>query len=122
MISSKHSLAVTIIAFLVVLLMGTSCSQLTRIKAQIAGTVYVDGRPQAFGTVQAYKDGALISQERCTQSGHYQLKDLDPGEYTIVFLNARGAPIGGETIVDVRLGRFEQVDLQLSQSDTVPVN
>jgi hypothetical protein len=114
MTSSHRTLALTVTMILLALLMATSCNALTKIKSSIAGTVYIDGRPQAFGTVQAWKDGALIAQERATQSGHYQIKDLDPGTYSIVYLNARGNPFGGETIVEVRRGRFEQVDLQLT--------
>jgi len=122
MTSSNRTLAALLGILLLVMLLGTACSAFRNIKASIAGTVYVDGRPQAFGTVQAYLGTALISQERCTQSGHYQIRDLDPGDYTIVYLNARGAPLGGETYVTVRLGRFETVDLQLSQADTTLIN
>ena len=90
-------------------------------KSKIAGTVYIDGRPQAYGTVQAWLDGAMVAQERCTQSGHYVLANLEAGTYTLVYLNARGAPIGGETIVEARVGRFEQVDIELTvQTEGVP--
>ncbi len=113
MTSGYRILAVALSVAVLLVLQGPSCAQLTKIKSSIAGTVFVDGRPQAFGTVQAFLGNTLVQQERCTQSGHYQLKDLQPGTYTLLYLNARGAPIGGETIVEVRRGRFEQVDLQL---------
>jgi len=84
----------------------------------IGGTVYINGHPQAFGTVQVFDtEGNLVSQERCSQTGHYTIKDLKPGTYKLVYLNARAAPLGEETIVQVRPGRFEQVDLQLSTKD-----
>jgi len=94
--------------------LGTACDRLRNVKGSIGGTVFVDGRPQAFGTVQAYLGDTVVGQERCSQSGHYTIRDLEAGTYTLIYLNAMGAPIGGETIVELRLGRFEQVDLQLS--------
>jgi hypothetical protein len=102
------------------LLLGPACSQLQNVKGSIGGTVYVDGRPQAFGTVQAYLGDQLVGQERCSQSGHFTIRDLSPGTYTVIYLNASGGPIGGETIVELRLGRFEQVDLELSVQRTGP--
>ncbi len=84
----------------------------------IGGTVYVDGNPQAYLTVQVFdSEGNLASQERCNQTGHFTIKDLKPGTYKLIVLNARAAPIGEETIVQVRPGRFEQVDLQISTKD-----
>ncbi len=84
----------------------------------IAGTVYLDGRPLPYGTVQAFdSESKLAAQERCTLAGHYTLKDLLPGRYSLICLGASGAPIGKETIVQVRPGRFEQVDLELSSQD-----
>jgi len=113
--NSKNSIIAILVIFVLLFgITGTSCSQLKKVKSKIAGTVYVDGRPQAYGTVQAYKDGTLVAQERCGDSGHYTLPDLDPGTYTLVYLNARGAPIGGDTVVEVRMGRFETVDLELT--------
>lgn len=110
------NITVSFMLVLVILLgmTGMSCNMADKVKAKIAGTVYVDGRPQAYGTVQAWKDGQMVAQERCTQSGHYNIANLDPGTYTLVYLNARGAPIGGDTIVEVRIGRFETVDLELT--------
>jgi hypothetical protein len=81
----------------------------------IAGTVYVDGNPQAYGTVQALdEEGKLIAQERCNQTGHFRIMGLKQGIYRLIYLNARGSPFGGETVVRVRPGRFERVDLELS--------
>lgn len=81
----------------------------------IAGTVYIDGNPQAYGTVQALnEEGKLVAQERCNQTGHFRIMGLRHGTYRLVYLNARGAPFGEETIVRVRPGRFESVDLELS--------
>ncbi len=114
MTSRKSIIVVIFCITLCGLLLGTSCGGLKNVKASIAGTVYIDGRPQAFGTVQAWRDGAMVQQQRCGQSGHFHLKDLNAGKYTVVYLNARGAPIGGETVVQVRLGRFETVDLYLT--------
>ncbi len=102
------------------LLLGPACNQMRNIKGSIGGTVYVDGRPQAFGTVQAYLGDQLVGQERCSQSGHFTIRNLDPGTYTVIYLNAQGGPIGGETIVELRLGRFEQVDLELSVQRPAP--
>ena len=80
----------------------------------ISGTVYINGRPQAFGTVQAFnEDGQMVKQERCTQYGHFTISELEQGTYHLVYLNARGAPLGEETVVRVRPGRFERVDLRL---------
>lgn len=112
--SGKYAFAVLLLLGLVFSLIGTSCGGLSNIKGSISGTVFVDGRPQAFGTVQVLMDGQLIAQERCTQTGHYIIKGLSAGTYEVVYLNARGNPIGEATVVQVRMGRFEQVDLQLT--------
>lgn len=81
----------------------------------IAGTVYINGNPQAFGTVQALdEEGKLVAQERCNQTGHFRILGLRQGTYRLVYLNARGAQFGEETVVRVRPGRFERVDLELS--------
>jgi len=112
----KHAYRISLpvlILSLVFILLGSSCG-LGNIKGSISGTVYVDGRPQAFGTVQVFTaDGQYIASERCTQTGHYIIQGLDAGTYEITYLNARGAPLGQVTTVEVRLGRFEPVDLQL---------
>ena len=99
----------------VFILLATSCGFMGKVKGSISGTVYVDGRPQAFGTVQVFKaDGQFIASERCTQTGHYIIQGLDAGTYEVTYLNARGAPLGESTMVEVRIGRFEQVDLNLT--------
>lgn len=112
--SGKYAFAVLLLLGLIFSLIGTSCGGMGSIKGSISGTVFVDGRPQAFGTVQVHKDGHMIAQERCTQTGHYIIKGLDAGTYEVLYLNARGNPIGEVTIVQVRMGRFEQVDLELT--------
>ena len=112
--SKNSTLALTLILVLLFSMTGIACGGLSKVKSKIAGTVYIDGRPQAYGTVQAWKDDTMVIQERCSQSGHFNLAALDPGTYTLVYLNARGAPIGGDTIVHVRIGRFETVDLELT--------
>jgi len=112
--STNRIIALLVMLALIFSVTASSCGQLKKVKLKIAGTVFIDGRPQAYGTVQAWKDGALVGQIRATQSGHYNLANLDPGTYTLVYLNARGAPIGGETVVQVRMGRFETVDLELT--------
>jgi hypothetical protein len=81
---------------------------------QISGTVYVNGNPQAFGTVQVFDmDGNQAGQERCTEYGHYTIKDLLPGRYNVVYLSASGRQLGEPTMVQVRPGRMEQVDLHI---------
>lgn len=80
----------------------------------IAGTVYINGRPEAFGTVQVLnEDGKQVASDRATQFGHYTIRGINQGTYRLVYLNARGAPVGEETVVRVRPGRLEQVDLLL---------
>jgi len=106
----------------VLILLGASCGQLTNLKASIAGTVYMDGRPVAFGTVQAYNEaGHVVGSERTTDSGHYIIKNLDPGTVTLVYLNSNGVQFGRETVVEVRRGRFETVNLELSMEDRINV-
>ncbi len=93
-------------------------------EGNIAGTVFMDGKPFAFCTVQAFMvtgaEETLVAQERVTTAGHYQLKNLEPGMYKLVCLNPQGNPVGEPTTVEVRAGRFEQVDLVLSSSDAPP--
>jgi len=116
---TNRTIAVLTAIFLSFTLMGFECD--VEAKSKIGGTVFIDGRPQAYGTVQAWQDGELVAQTRCNQTGHYTLPNLDAGTYTLVYLNARGAPIGGETIVEARMGRFEPVDIELNvQTEDIP--
>jgi len=93
-------------------------------EGNIAGTVFMDGRPFAFCTVQAFRisgvEETLVVQERVTTAGHYQLKNLEPGTYKLVCISPQGNPVGNPMTVEVRAGRFEQVDLVLSSSDAPP--
>jgi hypothetical protein len=116
----QHKMLSVLLAVGVLILMGASCSRLMNIKASIAGTVYMDGRPVAFGTVQAINEGGtVVGSERTTDSGHYIIKNLDPGTYTLVYLNSNGVQFGRETTVQVRRGRFETVNLEISMEDRV---
>ena len=111
---TKRALIPTLLILLVFILLGTSCGVMRNVKGSISGTVYVDGRPQAFGTVTvSTEEGQFVAQERCTETGHYMLRGLDAGTYLVTYLNARGNPLGEPTKVEVRIGRFEQVDLNL---------
>jgi len=121
-IMSSRVLALLLVVALLPALAGASCGQLRNLKASIAGTVYMDGRPAGWGTVQLLNEaGQVVAQERCTDSGHYNIRNLDPGRYTMVWLNNQGVPYGGETVVEVRRGRFEQVDLYLTRDDRMPM-
>jgi len=114
----------TLAVFLIIIVSqaatGTDCGP-PNVKSKIAGTVYVDGRPSPYGTVQAWLDGKLVAEERCTLYGHYNLPNLDPGTYKLIYLNAMALQIGRETVVEVRKGRFEQVDIELKvQTEGAP--
>jgi hypothetical protein len=116
-----------LLILMALVLTSASCGFMKSVKGSISGTVYIDGRPQAFGTVQVYKlddagNGTYISQDRCTETGHYIIQGLDAGKYEITYLNARGAPVGGVTTVEVRLGRFEPLDLNLTVQRITPAN
>src|SRR3990172_7586655 len=80
---------------------GIDCGP-PNVKSEIAGTVYVDGRPSAYSTIQAWLDDTLVAQVRCTHYGHYDFPNLDPGTYKLICLNAQGMQIGRETVVEVR--------------------
>jgi hypothetical protein len=107
------------------ILSTASCGFMKSVKGSISGTVYIDGRPQAFGTIQVYKmdgtpNGTYVAQDRCTETGHYIIQGLDAGTYQVTYLNARGNPVGGVTTVEVRLGRFEPLDLNLTVQGIAP--
>lgn len=119
MILTRHTLGPILGMVILALLAGTSCGALKNVKASISGTVYMDGRPVA-GTVQLVDEsGNIVANERTTMEGHYTIKNLNPGKYTLQYLNYSGVPYGGETEVVVRIGRFETVDIHLSSADRV---
>jgi hypothetical protein len=105
------------------LLTTVSCDKLNNVKASISGTVYMDGRPSDGSVVLKDANGATVQMVHTnTPGGHYIIKDVTAGNYTLVFLNMAGIPWGGGTPVKVRLGRFETVDLHLTQADRKPVS
>ncbi|MCX6645979.1 MAG: hypothetical protein NTY09_06445 [bacterium] len=115
-----HRIFIPLLLILLAFILSTaSCGFLKGVKGSISGTVYIDGRPQAFGTIQVFKlddagNSTYVAQDRCTETGHYIIQGLDAGTYSVTYLNARGNPIGGNTTVEVRLGRFEPLDLNLT--------
>jgi len=107
---------------LAMLFLMPSCGFMRNVKASIAGTVYMDGRPVS-GTVVVYDmNGQEVAQARTTLEGHFIIKGLNPGTYKLRYLNMQGFPFGSEKVVEVRLGRFEQVKIELSSSDRIPIN
>ncbi len=82
--------------------------------SSLTGTVYVNGRVQAFGTIQVYdEEDNLVAQERANLNGHYRITDLRARTYYIVYLNASGSPLGEPIMVQLRPGRPEVVDLEI---------
>jgi len=107
----SRSLAILLLAGMVIAV-GTSCNAWKNAKGSVGGTVYVNHRPEGFATVQLYQGDTYVKQERCSDTGHYMIRDIDPGDYTLVVLNARGVIYPGETLVQI--GRkFEQVDIEI---------
>jgi hypothetical protein len=95
--------------------LGAIQNELNNTPGQLSGTVFLDGRPQAYGTVQVLDlEGKLVGQERAGQTGHYRILDLLPGDYDVVYLSASGNPIGQKIRVRIRPGRFEQLDLEFT--------
>ena len=114
------SLAIAIFA-LVCLMLISSCSALRNVKASISGTVYLDGRP-SFGTVVLLDmNGKQVAQQQTNMNGHFRITDIPAGRYQIQYLNNHGIPFGEPSIVEVRLGRPETVDLKLSSKDRKPM-
>lgn len=113
-----------LIAFLIVICVTAafteiSCGRLKNLKGSISGTVYMDGRPASGTIIVRDKDGNYVSQTRTNLNGHFQIKDLAAGTYKLQFLNMQGVPWGGEHTVEVRLGRFEVVNLEIKASDRI---
>jgi hypothetical protein len=115
---------VPIIALLVLaVLAGSACGKLKNIKGSISGTVYMDGRPVSGHLL--VKDAAtngVVAQADTNMNGHFNVKDLNAGEYLIQFLNMQGVPFGNETKVKVTIGKFEVVDIKLSATDRKPLD
>lgn len=119
MIMTRRILWLILGMIVLALLAGTSCGALKNVKASISGTVYMDGRPVA-GSVQLIDEsGSIVATERTNMHGHFTIKNLNPGKYTLQYLNYSGVPYGGETVVEVRIGRFEAVDVHLSSTDRI---
>jgi len=90
-------------------------SGLEEMTSSLAGTVYIDGRPQAYGTIQVWdEEENLVAQERANGSGHFRITDLKAQRYYIRYLNASGAYFGEPIMVQLRPGRPEVLDLELS--------
>jgi hypothetical protein len=104
------------------LLGSVSCDQIKNIKGSVNGTVYMDGRPVSGTILVKDANGAVVGQSRTNMNGHYQIKDLGAGTYTLQYLNMQGVPFGNETTVNVHVGKFETVDIQLKASDRMPIN
>ncbi len=107
---------------LVVVLLGGSCTAIGNIKASVSGTAYMDGRPIQGTILLLDMNGTVVNQCRTGMNGHYQIRDVSAGKYELRFLNMQGVPFGREVSIEVRLGRPERVDLQLSASDRELMN
>jgi hypothetical protein len=113
----------TLSFLLLAVFLSSGCAGLAgKIKGSISGTVYMDGRPTSGTILIKDAGGTVIQQARTNLNGHYQLKDLSSGTYTLQYLNMQGMPFGHETTVEIRMGRFEVVDIQLTASDRMPIN
>ena len=113
---------VALVAAILGVMTNVSCDRLKNIKASISGTVYMDGRPQSGHVELKDANGNIVAMDDTTLAGHYILKDIKAGDYTLQFLNMQGVPFGGEVTVKVRMGRFEQVDLHIKSTDRISVN
>ena len=119
---SRKYFLIALIALIVLGLLGTvSCGRLKQIKGSISGTVYMDGRPVSGTIILKDANGATIAQERTNTGGHYRITDLEPGTYIVQYLNYQGVPWAKTQTVEVRIGRPEIVDLQLSATDRAAI-
>jgi hypothetical protein len=83
--------------------------------SSLTGTVYVNGRVQAFGTIQVYdEEDHLVAQERANLYGHFRIVDLRAQTYYLVYLNASGSALGEPVMVQLRPGRPEVFDLEIT--------
>jgi hypothetical protein len=117
MLKNEKLAAVIILVLIIGALSGISCGRLKNIKASVSGTVYMDGRPVSGTVILTDQNEQVIAQERTNTNGHFRITDLQPGTYYIQYLNYQGVPWSTRQLVEVRLGRPEVVDLQLSAAD-----
>jgi hypothetical protein len=91
-------------------------------QGSIYGTTYMDGRPVAGHIlVIDSKTNIVVAQVDTNINGHFYIKNLAEGDYLLKFLNMQGVPFGKDTIVEVRSGRHESIDIKLSASDRQPL-
>jgi len=80
----------------------------------IAGTVTVDGRPEAFGAVQVLVNRhTVVKDTPCDVLGRFRVAQLRPGRYYLRYIDSRGVIMGDTVSCYVKAGETVQIDIKL---------
>ena len=112
--------SVSALLFLFICVLAFSgCSSL-KIKASVAGHVYMNERLMANFTVQLIDEGGnVVGSRKTNQQGHFIIPGVLPGPYTVQILTFAGTPHPKTFEIIVRPGRTEVADFDLG-GESIP--
>lgn len=91
-----------------------------KIKASVAGHVYMNQKLMPNFTIQLVdKGGQVVADGKTNQQGHFIIQDVPPGKYTVRILTFSGVPHKTTFEITVRPGRTEVADFDLG-GDLIP--
>jgi hypothetical protein len=71
-------------AFLIALCVSAGCNDGKPTRVPVAGTVLIDGKPLAVGSIQFVPNGARASGSGIDSQGHFSLTCYSPGDGAVV--------------------------------------
>jgi hypothetical protein len=109
----KFSISIGLFLIMVFVSGSTGCAVL-KIKASVAGYVYMNEKLMPNFEVQLINTGNnVVASGKTNQQGHFMITDVPPGEYTVRVLTFSGTPHPKTIQITVRPGRTETFDIDL---------
>jgi len=114
-ITMVKKISIAIGLFLIMLfVLGSSGCAILKIKASVAGYVYMNEKLMPNFEVQLIDTGNnVVATGKTNQQGHFLITDVPPGEYTVRVLTFAGVPHPKTIQITVRPGRTESFDIDL---------
>ena len=108
----KLTILIGLLLVMVIVLGATGCAAL-KIKASVAGYVYMNESPMPNFEVQIWNATTMVASGKTNQQGHFMISDVPPGTYTVRVLTYSAAPHPHTIEITVRPGRTETFDIDL---------
>ena len=101
-----------LLVFMVWALALSGCAAL-KIKASVAGYVYMNQKLMPNFTVQLWDGETMVVEGKTNNQGHFIIQDVPPGKYSVRILTFAGVPHAKTFEITVRPGRTEKAEFDL---------